>query len=141
MLEASHRGYWHADAATLHLLATTFQQLVQKYGASGGQLGANNDALKQYIAQHAAAPAPGAAVAPGKAGLPARLSAPLKASARAAASSLQVTGQALARTQSVAQTAKPLPQLTAVNRLALFVNLAAVFALLALGYTGRRGAI
>ena len=149
LLEASHRGLWHADAATLHELAKTWQDLVAKYGGSGGQLAANNASMKQYIAEHAAMAgvAPGTAPGVGKAGAtsPVRgIGARAHAAAAAAAASLQtVTGQMLSRQAEDAArpAARPSSLQQHVNRIALLLNLLLALIFIAAGYTGRRGAI
>jgi cobalamin biosynthesis Mg chelatase CobN len=147
LLEASHHGLWHTDAATLHELAKTWQNLVAKYGASGGQLGANNASLKQYIAEHAAiaGTAPGTAPGAGKATSSARgMSARALAAATAAAASLQtVTGQMLSLQKQVAArpVAGPPPLQQHLNRVALLLNLFLALIFIAVGYSSRRGAI
>jgi cobaltochelatase CobN len=150
LIEASHRGLWHADRATLRELAQTWQTLVLKYGASGGQLSDNNAGLKQYIAENLAASGDehfklGTAPGLGKLNAAGRMAARTKAAANAAAARLNaVTGQLLSLQQEVAhrtssQRPTPLPQRLSI--LALFINLLLAFALLAAGYAGRRGAL
>ena len=147
MLEASHRGMWHADEAALRELAHTYQTLVDRYGASGGQLGANNAALKQYIAQYAVAPVPGiragAAPGPGKAAA-GKLSIPIKTSALVSSGLQAVTGQVLSLQAQASDTmrhTRPAPQLSHINRIAMLVDFTLILFLLALGYVSRRGAI
>jgi cobaltochelatase CobN len=149
LLEASHRGLWHTDAATLNQLAKTLQSLVAKYGSSGDQLSANNESLKQYIAAQTAIAgvAPGTAPGAGKAGTasPAKgMGARARAAAAAAVANLQtVTGQLMSLKQETASVPVPgaSPAQQTVNRLALLAYLFLALFFIAAGYASRRGAI
>lgn len=146
LIEASRRGLWHADPAMLRHLATTWKSLVRKYGASGGQLGANNSGLKQYIANRAEAPGRGdifaAGEAPGHGSL--GVSTAYHGTTNQAATGLiTVTGQVLMNDPTVEDSSSshrtdPAQHLN-ISLLYLAVLAALIF--FVYGYAERRGAL
>jgi len=150
LIEASRRGLWRADPATLRELAQTWQALVEKYGASGGQLGANNPGLKRYIAEIAATPgsgyaAPGTAPGAGEIHVATNLTSRAKSAASAVNAGFQsVTGQVLSLKREMATGASPSvtsPLPSHLDGSALLVNTLLALGLFSAGYFGRPGAI
>ena len=101
MLEASRKGYWKTDAATLNNLATLYRDSVAKHGESNGLVSGGNRQLEEYVGRHLDAPgnltaapkaAPNSASAPGAA---AAAAGPSPASTVADAA-VKVAGQVLA---------------------------------------------
>jgi cobaltochelatase CobN len=145
LIEASRRGLWKADPRTLHQLSQLWQALVQKYGASGGQLGANNPDLKQYIARLAGesfANTPGSA--PGLVAPNIRALVTVHASLPALKARSTVTGQLLAfkqETMPESETRRAAITSTPLNCFVLFVSALSFLTLLSAGFAGRRGAL
>jgi cobaltochelatase CobN len=145
LMEASRRGMWHADATMLRNLASTWETLVRKYGASGGQLGANNPGLKEYIARFGVAPGsihsfPGKA--PGAIGIGVN-TAGHAFSAPASMGLITVTGQVLMAEPESEETSST-AHLGSIRRPQPYLLLFSSFLMLIFflgGYVGRRGAM
>jgi len=138
MLEASRKGYWHADAKTLKALGQLYQESVAKYSDSNGLISGGNTSLAAYAADAGAGKAgrPGLAPAPAPSGRSGRA-----AAAPAAPSS--ATPPPLPVVTGIKMTSQPkaLPQAPGLAPRELAAIAAAVAACFALGYLRRQGTL
>lgn len=144
MLEASRKGYWKADAATVSRLAAVYQDSVRRHGDSNGMVSGGNHALAAYVEAHAISPAPGAQSLAAPAGSP--LPAPPAgsnggqptAAAAPAPAAATVSGQVLAK---VGQPSPARPAAPDVFPLLLSATGAAGFGLFLAGFVRREGSL
>jgi len=152
MIEASRKGYWHADKATVEKLSTVYAELAVKYGDSGGLVSGGNKGLEEYVSGTLQA----SGSAPGKS-LAQQMSASLEKSAGKSRSSEApaaaaitpapvaampaIVGQRLQRVAQQLARSTPMPPPPAARTLQGVVMLLFGVALLVYGFVLRRGAI
>jgi cobaltochelatase CobN len=147
MLEASRKGYWNADRATVEKLSTVYAQLAVKYGDSGGLVSGGNQGLETYVSDVLESNG----TAPGKT-LAQQMSASLAKSAGgkagpapaavAVSEAPPIVGVKLARLAQAAMRPVPAPlPPPPAKTLANAIMLLCGVALFAYGFAVRRGAI
>jgi cobaltochelatase CobN len=149
MLEATRKGYWNADDATVKALARAYRESVARHGESNGLMSGGNRSLDAFVSQQTGLPslslgtAPGAQPAPPGAAAAGGRAAPVPASATAAAKAAEIVGRVMSPvTQAMrAQGAKQLVENAAMAGAAGLMVAGLALVLLAAGYVKRQGAV